>query len=197
MLLLWLQGCSVAPVTDTGQGPLRWPGRQHALEQLRTWQLSGRVAVSTQEDGFTATLVWKQDAGGAYELSLIAPFSQGTVRLDGDASGVMMRTSDSGAATYAPDAESILWQQFGWQVPVAALRYWVRGIPAPGAEAQIELDGEGRLSGLMQSGWQVRFLRYGQVAQWQLPEKIFLEQGPVSVRIVIQDWRPGPQLEGG
>ena len=191
ILLVWLQGCSVAPISDNGRGTQLWPVRQQALEQIRTWHLSGRVAVSAEEEAFTATLVWKQGDAGVYELRLIAPFSQGTVRLDGDASGVVMRTSESGAALYAPDAESILFQQFGWHVPVDALRYWVRGIPAPDSHAEKVLDNDGRLLELKQSGWQVRFLRYAQVGQWQLPEKIFLERDSVSVRIVIQDWQPG------
>lgn len=187
--LLWLGGCSVVPPMDTGEGRLLWPQRQQALKQLQGWQLQGRVAGSTRQEGFNATLSWKQQPGGAYELRLIAPFGQGTVSLEGDDSGVMLRTSDTPGALYAADAESVLFDQFGWRVPVAALHFWVRGIPAPETHAELQLDHTGRLTELRQSGWKVRFLRYQQVRQWQLPDKIFIENGITQVRLVIQEWR--------
>lgn len=189
--LLWLSGCSVAPPLDTGEGELLWPQRQQALGQLQGWQLYGRVAVSAQEEGFNATLSWKQQPDGAFELRLIAPFSQGAVTLEGDSSGVVLRDSDSMHPVYAADAETVLYQQYGWQIPVTSLYYWVRGIPDPDSDASLQLDGAGRLLELDQSGWKVRFLRYLQLQQWQLPDKIFIENGDTRVRIVIQEWQTG------
>jgi outer membrane lipoprotein LolB len=188
--LLWMSGCSVAPVTDTGNGQRIWPVRQELLTHIQAWQLNGRVAVSTEDDGFNATLSWKQHPGGTYDLRLIAPFNQGTVSLQGDGGGVLLKTSESEYGLYAPDAETVLYEQFGWRVPVEALHFWVRGIPAPDIPADIRLDNEGRLTQLQQSSWQVRFLRYRQVQEWQLPDKIFIENGEMRVRIVIQDWQP-------
>lgn len=177
------------PVSDKQQS-LSWQQRQLQLQQLDHWVLSGRVAITTREEGWHATLYWKQFPQ-KYEIKVIAPFGGGTVMLKGDREGVMLYADDS-PPEFATNATSLLTRRLGWHFPVESLRYWVLGLPDPSIQRQdssIEFDLEHRISNLSQSGWRVRFLRYQQVDGYELPARIFLENDELSVRLVVQKWK--------
>jgi outer membrane lipoprotein LolB len=75
---------------------------------------------------------------------------------------------------------------------VAALRYWVLGLPAPGTVASRTLDPRGRLAALEQSGWRIRFLDYGRQDGYELPGRVFAQKDGTRVRLVVGRWRlPG------
>jgi outer membrane lipoprotein LolB len=110
--------------------------------------------------------------------------------IEGDSSGVLLRLPEGKTLT-AQDAESLLYEQLGWHMPLAGLHYWVRGLPQPDAPFTKALDEQGRLVSLHQAGWDIRFPSYVQVAGVDLPRKVFLENHPLSVRLVIQSWERG------
>ncbi|MCK4951103.1 MAG: outer membrane lipoprotein LolB [Gammaproteobacteria bacterium] len=186
---LLLAACSQVQVSD-GQRAESWRYRQQQLRQIDNWVATGRVAITTRDDGWNGTLHWKQFTEG-YEIKIIAPFGKGTVMLKGNSAGVTLYPDDE-PPEYSDNATSLLAKRLGWHVPVESLRYWMLGLPDPDSNQRdfvIELDDSGRLSGLVQSGWQVRFLRYQQVNGDELPDKIFLENDKLSVRVVIQNWK--------
>jgi len=146
--------------------------------------------VQTPRDGWQAGLQWRQ-AGEAFSLRIVAPLGQGTYGLDGDASGVVMRTPDNKSLT-ARDAETLLSEQLGWTLPVAGLHYWVRGIPDPAAPvSRLQLDPLGRMIDLEQSGWHIGVLSYGRSGAVDLPLKLFLHSDQLKVRMVVQNWEMG------
>ncbi len=188
IVCLWLAACSQVQVSD-GQRTESWWYRQQKLQQLDSWVATGRVAITTRDEGWNGTLHWKQFSDG-YEIKIIAPFGNGTVMLKGNSAGVTLYPDDA-PPEYSDDATRLLTKRLGWYVPVESLKYWMLGLPDPDSDQQdfvIELDNGGRLSGLVQSGWQVQFLRYQQVDGDELPDKIFLENGELSIRVVVQDW---------
>ncbi len=78
------------------------------------------------------------------------------------------------------------------QFPVSGLRYWIRGIPAPGGNARLlGWNEQGRLHRLEQDGWRVEMRNYRDVGDYRLPGKVFIKRGeedPVDVRLVIRQW---------
>jgi outer membrane lipoprotein LolB len=197
LALLLLAGCTGAPPRpqplDREQA---WQLRQQALGSLHSWSLSGRLGIQTGHEGWHMSISWEQRQGG-YTIRITAPLGQGSLLLEGDTSGVLLQTSD-GESVRAEDPGLLLYQQFGWRVPVAALRYWVLGLPAPG-EAQRSLDEYGRLSHLQQSGWEIDFLDYENRQGIELPGRVFVNNHNAKVRLVIGDWQlagPRPTDEG-
>ena len=183
-----LTACSQITVIDEQQA-LSWQQRQTMLRQLDHWVVSGRVAITTSEDGWNATLYWKQFPN-KYEIKVIAPFGGGTVMLQGNRSGVMLYAGDA-PPEFADNATRLLAKRLGWHLPVESLRYWMLGLPDPNIQQQesmIEFDRHNRLSNLFQSGWKIQFLRYQRVNGYELPGKIFLENDELSVKMVIQEW---------
>ncbi len=166
-----------------------WQEQQQFVHEHPQWTLQARITAHSEDDGWNGKLYWRQQRDG-YQLRLTAPFGQGGLQLDGGLRHVVMRTSD-GRSFEAPDAEALLSQHMGWELPLDNLRYWVRGVPAPGDDApQLSLDDSGRISRLSQGDWQIDYPAYRKVkGKKLLPRKVFLENDDFSVRLVIDRWQ--------
>lgn len=189
LLLTLLSACSTvpprAPVADIEQA---WKLHQQTLTPLNNWSLSARIAIRANDDGWHGTLLWQQQKS-QYTIQFIAPLGQGTLQLSSDQQhGAKLLAEDK---TYRADsAEELLHRHLGWHFPVDALRYWVVGLPYPTSEKNPEqrLDPYGRLEHLQQGGWKVEFKRYGQVGELELPEKIFISNHRLNLRLIVEQW---------
>lgn len=187
LLLALLGACTTQPVVPPDEVRARWDSRQEQLRQLDNWQLNGRISLVTADEAWQADLIWAQQQR-EFDIKLIAPLGQGTLALRGGPGGAELRSSEAPRPVRAADAEALLYQQTGWRMPVDGLRYWVRGLPAPGGSPDLKLDGQGRLSWLDQYGWRIEFVRYREVTGTDLPDKIFLRKEDLRVRVVIRNW---------
>lgn len=163
-----------------------WESRQAILGELDRWQFNGRVAVKAHDDGFNGKLRWRQDED-AFSATLSGPLGIGTVRIEGDGSGVQITDKD-GVTTVLTDVESELYYRYGWTIPVESLRYWVLGIPDPRVPAQTEFDELDRLSHLQQRGWGVEVGRYREAGGQQMPARLVASSNETTVRMVIDKW---------
>jgi len=187
-----LSGCATTPQLPSAELDRLWQQHRHSLEQKNDWALTARIAGSTEDDGWSGKLSWQQ-AGKNYQINFQAPFGQGAMQLLGSPGQVQMRTSDE-QIIVADDAESLLFQQLGWRLPVEGLRYWVLGLPMPVTTAAelspvLAFDEAGRLASLQQSQWRVNYEAYHRVGDLVLPKKVFLENHTMSLRLVIDRWQ--------
>jgi outer membrane lipoprotein LolB len=178
---LLLTGCAVTPTSETWQSPM--------ATDIGSWQFAGRVSLTRAEQGWHAGLFWQQQAD-RFQLKISGPLGQEAFRLTGNAAGVLLEEAD-GKIIRADDAESLLLQTIGWQLPVTGLKYWVRGLPVPRVYASERRDLQGRLLALEQSGWAISYTRYHSIEGVGWPAKLRLARGGVTVRLVIDEWRPG------
>jgi outer membrane lipoprotein LolB len=177
---LLLAGCTTTPAPR---------GSQDAAA-MSSWQFNGRISLTRGEEGWHAGLHWQEQAGSFY-LRVSGPLGQGGFQLNGDARGVVLVDAD-GQTFAALDADALLVQVTGWQLPVTGLRYWVRGLPAPAAgKVQAVRDEAGQLRHLEQSGWTINYQRYQVVEGVSLPAKLQLAHEDIAVRIVIDQWQLG------
>jgi len=180
LAVLSLAGCATTPVLESSQ----------SAAALDAWQLMGRVSLTRGEEGWHASLNWQQQ-GDHFYLKISGPLGQGGFQLNGDDRGVVLVDAD-GKTFAAKDADVLLAQVTDWQLPVMGLRYWIRGLPAPGAgEAQSSKDDSGRLNRLVQSGWTINYNRYQIVDDISLPDKLQLLRDDIAVRIVVDKWELG------
>jgi len=187
LVALVLAGCAAQPLPPADDPEQAWADHQGQLQALEQWRIRGRMALSTPDDSWQADLLWSQQQRD-FRIQLIAPLGQGSLVLQGSAAGAELRSSAEPEPVRAPDAEALLYRATGWRMPVESLRYWVRGLPAPGGAPQVQLDPQGRLQSLRQFGWQVEFRRYRQVGAWALPDKMFLRRNDLRLRLLIRDW---------
>ena len=187
LLLALLAGCASAPRMDSGQWRALAPGDEPA--RVDAFRVSGRLAVSNGRDGGSAGFLWIQD-GDRFEVELRQPVSQRTWRLTGDDRGALLEGGDGGPRR-GPSAEALLQEVLGWQVPVASLRAWVRGLASDDSPVlERTTNDQGRLSRLVQDGWQVDYRDWLGDSGW--PLRINASRPPYNVRLVIRDWAAEP-----
>ncbi len=174
------------PAVDSGS----WAVRRAELQALRAWTLDGRVAVATAIDGFSGGLAWRQD-GALAEIDLRRPL--GGVALSIRLDGARMTVTDGSGASIAGDAaDEYVASEIGAPLPVAELRYWLVGAPSPQLPSRETLGTDGRLAGLEQAGWRLRYSRYETVDGFALPARIEIESASARLRLVVSNWRLGP-----
>lgn len=163
-----------------------WDSRQTRLRNVQSWQLSGKIAVITNKDSGSATVDWSQHAQN-YTISLYGPLGSNGMTLKGGPGHVTMTTSNQ-APVSANSAEQLLAKQWGWNLPLSNLRYWVRGLPVPNLEAQSTLDSANRLTTLRQQGFVVQYQSYTRSGDLELPQRISIEGPALKSKIVIYRW---------
>lgn len=182
--VLLVSGCTSLPSTPSSPEQ-QWQFHRQKLSALNAWQLSGRIAIQTADEGGTASIDWRQQ-GEHYSIRIIGPIGTGSLLLEGDHHQVTLETTEGQAVS--DDPEGILFEQLGWRVPIRALRYWVMGLPAPGEVHQQVLGDEGVLLSLAQAGWQIRFKDYIRYNGTLMPERVFVNNHRAKVRLAIKDW---------
>lgn len=186
--VLWLAGCSTLPSNSGEQAEAErlWAGRQPLLARVQTWNIAGRLALQTGQEGWHISYRWQQQ-DQLYHIILADPLGQTSAELQGRPNGVTLLMADGRSAT-ADNPDQLLEKRLGWPVPVQGLYYWVRGLPVPDVPESHGLDRDGRLIWLKQSGWDISYRRYGDFAGLSLPTKIFLDNDRIKVRLVIDGW---------
>ncbi|MDH3416645.1 MAG: lipoprotein insertase outer membrane protein LolB, partial [Gammaproteobacteria bacterium] len=163
-----------------------WETRTLVLAALDDWQFHGRIAVRSEIDGFNGKLRWTQDQN-EFSATASGPLGAGAIRIEGDDASVVLTDKD-GIRTVLEDAEAELQARYGWTIPVASLRYWALGIPAPGVPADTVFDENGQLERLRQRGWSVIISSYAEGGGQLMPRVLTAENADTRVRVVIDNW---------
>lgn len=192
--LLALAGCeTLAPRVDGPADLQAWQERRAWLEELDTWQLEGRVAIAAYDDGWNANIDWVQ-VGEHLDVNFSGPLGVGSARIAGTSDRLEVHTTE-GEHFVTQDPETDLYWQLGWTAPVDRMAYWVLGLPGPGREELLEVDGAGRLLRLQQGGWTVDYIDYRVLDDGRtMPRKIEMQRDGVRIRLVVSDWQ---LVEGG
>lgn len=186
----WLAGCAArAPRPDSAL-EVAWRAHAERVGAVAAWRADGRVAIRIDQEGWTASFGWRQ-ARDRFDIQLAGPFGQGVVELTGDRAGAELIQSD-GSRQRAASADELLARQTGWRLPVAGLRHWILGLPAPDRPAERSLDESGRLAELRQDQWAITYDGYQLVDGLEMPRKMRLINGDVQVKLVVAQWRTTP-----
>lgn len=189
LLLFFLSGCSQKIIVGPHQQAV-WKVHRLQVAQLQNWKITGRVGLYTNDEAWPGDLIWQQQ-GSQYDLRIIAPLGAGNMRVYSVEGGVLLESSSNPVPYFSAQPETLLKQQFGWEIPVRHLRYWMTGIPSPlvSFRGPVDLNAQGYLNSLKQSGWLVSFQRYKKFAGYALPVKVLLERQDLSIKIVIRKWQ--------
>lgn len=221
LVLAALAGCATVPRTVGALTPVQiaaaeqqQAAREARLQRRTDWSLTGRIAVSTGQNGGSGRIEWSQ-AGPGYRVALSAPVTRQSWQLSVDARSGQARLEglDGGPRT-GTDAGLLLREATGWDIPVIALSDWVRGLRAPGlGAAAIEFDAALRPARIAQAGWDITYTwpnaahagaagakgtgaggsASGAAAEPALPVRIEARRADARVRLVIDQWNPLPQ----
>jgi outer membrane lipoprotein LolB len=183
-MLLLLAACATTRQTPNlvSIPATAWDERVAALQQLDHWSFSGRVAVAVGTQGWQASLDWRQ-LGAVTEAHLAGPLGVGAIQLKLTPDGLSVNGGRSGAEALAQ-----LQDRLGFELPLASLRYWVLGVPAPADVSDLVRSSADRAQELRQSGWAIAYDRYLAVGGDVLPTRLVLTRDQIRVRIVVDHW---------
>lgn len=165
--------------------------RVDAMRAQPAWSFQGRVAVSKGRNGGSGRIDWQQQAR-QYVVSLSAPVTRQSWTLSGDSGNRSGRLDGvEGGPRQGEDAQQVLLEATGWDIPVNQLPDWVRGLVAEGAKAaEIDRDVEGRPRRVRQMGWDIQFLDWypAEGDRPVLPRRIEAVNGDAKVRLLVDGW---------
>jgi outer membrane lipoprotein LolB len=179
-----------APMAVRKPGTTRQLAAQAAREQMLAaepvWGLEGRFAASDGQHGGSGSLSWQQN-GQQYQFTLRAPITGKSVQLNGGPNGAVL-TGIGKQAIAGHDAGEVLNEEFGWDVPVEDLAWWIRGLKAPGRPAVLTFGANGLPATLDQDGWHVDYRDWYAERNPPLPRKVYASRDPYTVRVMIEQW---------
>ncbi len=190
VLLILLCSTVLAACVTTRRAPVPaaapsgWEQRVADLQSLSSWRLDGRAAVAAGAQGWQATLNWRQ-SGESAEVHLAGPFGVGSL--------VLKRTPDGLSMNGAPPSDAVMAQlqeRLGVELPIDHLRFWLLGVPDPGAAFELKRNDQDRASQLTQDDWTIDYDRYMPAEGDLLPAHVVLRRAGVRVRIAVDRWEP-------
>mgnify|MGYP006284772185 CR=1 FL=1 len=189
--LVALYGCAT-PRTPPDERTVAWSELRERLEALPQWHAEGRIAVRGTGDPGTVNFTWTESPGPGFRLRLEGPWGQNVGRLEVGAERAVL-TTRRGLRYVGRDPARLVERLYGWQIPVAALRHWLVGLP--GDSSDYRLDRFGRLARLDWQGWRIEYRRHRVVDGLDLPADLRARHGGdgTEIRVAIDRW----QLDGG
>jgi outer membrane lipoprotein LolB len=184
-----LAGCRTAPTAAiVGPGAdAPWPQQRAALEKLERYSLNGRVAVAANGQGFSASLRYQQMPRSS-NLALDGPLGIGGLRVVLEGEDLQIATS-RGEKLDGDAARAELERRLGFALPLAELRWWLLGIPAPGETAVNQDAGTGEIHDFVQAGWRVSINSRAAGLGFSLPQRLTAEREGARLKLLVERWQ--------
>lgn len=162
--------------------------REQRLRADADWSLAGRIAASNAGRGGSGRIEWQQDGTG-FEVSISAPVTRQSWRLEGGRGHAVLEGAEGGAR-HGTDARLLLLEATGWDVPVHAFPAWMRGLRAEQlGPAAIDYGVDGLPLYIEQDGWRIEYLWPAtDGVQEALPRRMEATRGEARVRLVADAW---------
>jgi len=190
LMLLTLTACSSQPskVAIPTVAPARDAHQTHlaSIAHIQNFIIDGRIGVQTDGRGVSGSIHWlhvdKKD-----DIALFSPMGGKIAEVKTSDDSVTLTGSDGKTYT-ASDAETLTQQTLGWRLPVTNLLDWALGRPTSDAIEMANWDNAGKLTKLVQDGWEIEYLEYRDTDGHQLPSKFTLRNPKLYLKLVIERW---------
>jgi outer membrane lipoprotein LolB len=177
-----LAGCATAPPALVAPPPA-------GSVLPETWAASGRMAVSVAAEGGSGAFTWQQ-SGERTQVAVRGPLGVGAVdvTLEGDRLTVV---DGEGVTLEGDAARAHVQSKLGAELPLASLRYWVNGLPDPGAAATVHDGGGPPVRVIEQAGWRVAYEAFGRFDGQSRPTRLTATGANARLKLVLDRWTVG------
>jgi outer membrane lipoprotein LolB len=177
-LAVLLAGCAAAPPSRLLPPP--------DPDALAGWTATGRLALAAGDEGGSGSFVWSQ-ASESTTLQVRGPLGAGGLVIETD--GRSLRLVEGNGRIIDPQsARQELRRRLGADLPLASLRYWMLGVPAPGSQARLVPGRRPPLRVIEQSGWRVGIDEFRSVAGFSLPVRLTATTDTARLKVVVSEW---------
>lgn len=166
--------------------PVLNPAGVTDLSQLNHWKIKARIAIKTPEDTVSATLDWKKNDDN-FDFHLYGLFGATYAHL--------VQSEHKASLTLAEDkvffnsnAENLLSQRLGWNFPLDALSYWIKGLPSNMPGESISRSDNGNIAEAHFNNWNVFFSSYQNYSGYLMPKIIKATHPQLTIKLVINNW---------
>lgn len=160
--------------------------RERQLVAQTQWRLEGRVAVRHGDDGGSGQLDWAS-RDGELSIALRAPVSGQGWRLSTDHHGARLEGLEGGPRQDV-DADRLLREAVGWDVPVELFTRWARG-QRGSPQAEVRFDASGLPERIIDAGWVIDYRGWDLAFDPPLPRRIEAESGERRIRLLVRRWQ--------
>ena len=190
MILAFLAGCSTVkrlPDVPESQRQQLWLEHQERIQSFEKWSFTGRLGLRIPKRSGSMSIEWLQN-DQQYTIYIDGPFGVSLAHIEGNEQLVSALVPD-GDRVVGRTPEYLMYQLTGWDLPVSNLKYWVRGLPAPGNDAQISLNNAGIPEKISQQGWNIEYLRFDDGNGVSIPSRIRASSGDIQITLIVSDWQ--------
>lgn len=160
---------------------------QIPLSQINHWQLNARVAIKTPKDSITASLNWQNNQTD-FDFLLSGAFGVTYAHLIQNGESASLEVPDTDKL-YHHNAEKLLNEALGWEFPIKALSYWVKGLPSGQSGEITHYSSEGLLTHVELNQWQISFSKYRLYQGVKLPKMIKASHPDLNLKVVAKKWQ--------
>lgn len=163
--------------------------RRKAGLRLAYWRITGAFSFKEPGRADVANFRWTQLGRNNYSIQMSSSLSVYNIMLDSKYGGVTLWASGH-HPVQGKSPEALLKREVGWSIPISAMRYWVRGIPAPG-KFQAKYDEFGHVTELQQKGWDIQFSKYRNFTTSDVPRllKMRYPARQIQLKVAIKTWQ--------
>lgn len=188
VLPVLLAGCAVSPPAPVVTGaPVD-------IERVTGWSAAGRMAIAVADEGGSGSFTWVQD-GNRTDLQVRGPLGAGALRVVAEGASLSV-TDGEGTNVDAEAARAQLRSRIGTDLPLAEMRYWLLGLPAPSIPAQVT-EGQAGSRTVAQAGWTITYDRFVEAQGWSVPARLTATSGAVRVKVIVERWSVSPPGTSG
>lgn len=166
----------------------KWAQHLRDLDNIKHWELSGRIGFRSSGNAHSASIVWQQK-NERFNIQLSGPLGQGSMRLAGNTKHMTLQRGLELVRSNAP--QQLLNQELGVFLPLTQARHWVAGHPGKisSAPSISQLDNNGNLLHFESEGWEISYQDYRTINTMPMPHKIILQNKHDKITLIIKSWR--------
>ena len=189
LILFTLSACTttttkIVPIENANQA---WDSRKSLLYEQAEWSAHLSVIGVTNDEKFKTRIIWQQSADD-YQIKLRDFIGRTVALIEGTADKVVVKTS-KGQRYEDQDAETLIYGLFGLRIPVAGMRYWLRGVPQPKTEYHdLSLRADGLAASMQQAGWQLSYQNYVDKDTLRLPTNAIFQYDDLALTVKVARW---------
>jgi len=156
------------------------------LTELNHWQLEARVAIQTPQDNVTASLDWQKN-GDQFDFLMSGAFGVTYAHLIQEKYQATLDIPDHDTMIHS-DSQILLQQALGWDFPIDALSYWVKGLPSGTPGEMVTRDKQNRITKIEMGYWQIDITKYRMFQGYDLPKMIKAQHPNMNIKVVAKKW---------
>ena len=98
-----------------------------------------------------------------------------------------LTTAEGEYISDSPD--ELLNHHLGWDLPLASLPFWIRGLPAPDVVTDIDFNQQQAITQLEQAGWTISYMKYNYSNNLYLPAKMIMLHPLIKLTLINKNWQ--------